>query len=149
VVDVWREMRRQFGTNTQNKLRARTAMRDWLQKKRNVSPDSVIWYGDFVAIRSCEARTRQPEEAQFEDGWFLAVDPNRAGYRDSHIFIEAFETGDALQPGAVDDLVRPAWISEQVRQEEAERLGKGKSRPFVPGTVDELSSDSFVSGEVR
>lgn len=148
LVDAWREMRRQFGMNTQNKLKARTAMRDWLRKKRNVSPESVVWYGDFVAVRSCDARTRKPERARQEDGWFLAVDPNRSGYRDSHIFDEAFVAKSVLQPGAVDDLVAPAWISEAVRLLEAQKVGKGQARPFVPGSMDDITSDMLESGEV-
>lgn len=148
LVDAWREMRRQFGTNTQNKLKARTAMRDWLRKKRNVSPESVLWYGDFVAVRSCDVRTRQPERARLEDGWFLAVDPNRAGYRENHIFDEAFTAKSVLKPGAVDDLVSPAWVSEAVRLLEAQKVGKGQARPFVPGSIDDITSDMLESGEV-
>lgn len=149
VIDAWREMRRQFGTNTRNKLRSRKAFGDWLQKKRRVSPGSVVWYGDFVAVRSCAARTRQPSEARSEEGWFFAVDPNRADYRDHHLFHEAFVAREALEPGPVADLVHVAWIPERVRQREASRLGKGDARPFVPGSIDNLADLEFVQGEVR
>ena len=150
VTECWATMRDRFGEATPNKVKARQSLIAWMERQKGVCPDSVLWFGDFVAIRSCPARGRAGEPSEGRDGWWVLFDPNSSGYRSSTLFLEAFATG--REPGrgmGAMDLSRPAWLSEEHRLAEARKLGLEQSRPFTSGAVDHLTEAFFVRGEAR
>jgi len=149
VTEAWNAMRERFHLSPENKIVARRALLKWLQQSKNVCASNVHWYGDFVAIRSCNVRVAKSHPAFGVDGWFILFDPNGDAVMREPLFSEAFETPNKRYAGAVPRLGRPAWLSEERRAAAAARHGGADLRPFSPETADDLSSQDFFRGRAE
>lgn len=149
VIEAWNAMRERFHLSPENKIVARRALLKWLQQSKNVCASNVHWYGDFVAIRSCNVRTAKSHPAFGVDGWFILFDPNGDAVMREPLFSEAFETPNKRYAGAVPRLGKPAWLSEERRATAAARHGGADLRPFSPETADDLSAQDFLRGRAE
>lgn len=143
---VWHAMRERYRLSPETKIVARRGVMEWLQKQRNVCQNSVHWYGDFVAVRSCPVRAPEGHPAHGTDGWYILFDPNGETFLRVPLFAEAFDAPDSRHAGVVPQLARPAWLSEERRAAAAARHGLGDTRPFAPETADDLTSNDFYRG---
>ncbi len=149
VIDAWNAMRERFHVSADNKIVARRALLQWLQRERNVCANNIHWYGDLVAVRSCHIRVAPDHHGYGVDGWFLLFDPNGDGFLRSPLFAEAFETPNSFSAASTPRLIRPAWLSEENRERAAITQGGPGRRAFSPETADALTSEDFFRGRAE